>query len=242
VLVTVAAGEAFGALRRAGLRPLSLIGLVAVPALVVGAYLRGPVAVPTVLAVTVLVCFSWYLLVSARSDDPGRRAVASLGGTLLVVTWVGLLGSFAGLLLEPATFPHRHGVALLGAVVVLTVAADVGAYAVGSRFGRHLLAVRISPQKSWEGLCGGTVLTLAVAALVVPRIHPFTLAHALYLGAVVVVAAPIGDLAESLVKRDLHVKDMGSLLPAHGGVLDRVDAMLFVLPVAYFLVRLAHLA
>jgi phosphatidate cytidylyltransferase len=84
------------------------------------------------------------------------------------------------------------------------------------------------------------VLTLAVAALVVSRVHPFSLGHALLLGAVVVVLAPLGDLAESLVKRDLGVKDMGSLLPAHGGVLDRVDAMLFVMPVAYYLVRLVH--
>ncbi|MCU1493134.1 MAG: phosphatidate cytidylyltransferase [Acidimicrobiaceae bacterium] len=241
VLVTLAAGEAYGALRRGGQQPATLLGLVAVPALVVSAYLRGSTAIPVVLGIAVLVSFCWYLLDSARSGSR-RHPVTNLGGTLLVVVWVGFLGSFAGLILDPTAFPHRHGVALLGAAVLLTVAADVGAYATGSKFGKHLLAPRISPHKSWEGLAGGAVLTLAIAALVVARIHPFSMSHALLLGLVVAVVAPIGDLAESLIKRDLGVKDMGSLLPAHGGVLDRVDAMLFVLPVAYYVVRLVHLS
>lgn len=240
VLVTLAAGEAFGALRSSGRQPATLLGLVAVPALVVGAYLRGPQAVPFVLGLAVLLGFCWYLAEHLRPGDRRHRPVTNLGATLLVVVWVGLLGAFAGLLLAPATFPHGHGVAFLAGTALLTVAADVGAYAVGAKLGRHPLAPRVSPHKSWEGFVGGSVLVLVVAALVVARIHPFTLSHALLLGAVVVVLAPLGDLAESLVKRDLGVKDMGSLLPAHGGVLDRVDAMLFVLPVAYYLLRLVH--
>jgi CDP-diglyceride synthetase len=242
VLVTLAAGEAFGALRRGGLQPATLLGLVAVPFLVVGTYLHGASAIPVVLGITVLAAFVWYLAEGLLASEGSHHPVTNLGGTLLVICWVGFLGSFAGLLLAPSAFPHRHGVALLAAVAALTVASDVGAYATGARFGKHLLAPRISPHKSWEGFLGGTVLTLAVAALVVSRIHPITMSHALLLGLVVVVIAPIGDLAESLVKRDIGVKDMGSLLPAHGGVLDRVDAMLFVLPVAYYVVRLVHIS
>ena len=241
VLVTLAAGEAFGTLRRAGRDPATLLGLLAIPALVVGSYFRGPEAVPLVLGLVMILTFCWYLL-DAVGTRGARRSVTNLGATVLVVTWLGVLGSFAGLLLDPAAYPRRHGVALLVAAVALTIAADVGAYVTGSLVGRHPLATRISPNKSWEGLVGGAVLTIVVAAVVVARIHPFTLAHALLLGAVVAVVAPIGDLAESLVKRDLGVKDMGSLLPAHGGVLDRVDAMLFVLPAAYYLARIVHLA
>jgi len=241
VLVTLAAGEAFGAIRRSGREPATLLGLLAVPALVVGSYFRGPQAVPLVLGLVVLLTFCWYLL-DGTTERGAHEPVANLGATLLVVSWVGVLGSFAGLLLDPAAYPHRHGVAVLVGAVAITIAADVGAYATGSLVGRHPLARRISPNKSWEGLAGGTVLALVVAATVVARIHPFTLPHALLLGVVVAVVAPIGDLAESIVKRDLGVKDMGSLLPAHGGVLDRVDAMLFVLPAAYYLVRIVHIA
>jgi len=240
VLVAIAAGEAYGALRRGGYRPASIVGIVAAPAMVVGAYLRGASAYPVVLGITVLMIFAWYLLGGLRATTTARYDVANLGASILVVVWVGVLGAFAGLLLSPARFPHRHGVALLLAAVAITVAADVGAYAAGALFGRHRLAPAISPNKSWEGFVGGAVLGLAVAAGIISHLHPFTMAHALELAAIVVVVAPIGDLAESLVKRDLGLKDMGTLLPEHGGVLDRLDAMLFVLPLAYFFVELAH--
>lgn len=236
VVVTLAAGEAFGTLRRARRRPATLLGLLAVPALVVGSYLRGLEAIPLVLALAVVLGMVWYLL-----GPSGESATVDLGATLLVICWVGVLGAFAGLLLAPGSFPHRHGVAFLVGAVVVTVAHDVGSYAAGARLGRHHLARAISPNKTWEGFAGGTVLAFVVAGLVVARIHPFGLASAIGLAAIVAVLAPIGDLAESLVKRDLGVKDMGRLLPAHGGLFDRVDALLFVLPATYYLVRLAHL-
>jgi phosphatidate cytidylyltransferase len=236
VVLAIAAGETFGAVRLSGYQPSALIGLVAVPALVVASYLKGPVAVPVVLAI-VVVCAGTSRVVVAAAASP----VDDLGVTMLVVTWVGVLGSFAGLLLNPTAYPLRHGVAYLGAAVALTVAHDIGSFAVGSKLGRHRLAPRVSPGKTVEGLIGGTVLTLAVAAGLVAQVHPFGLANALALGAVVVVFAPLGDLFESVVKRDLGLKDMGRLLPAHGGVFDRIDAMLFVLPATYLLVRFFHI-
>jgi phosphatidate cytidylyltransferase len=236
VVLTVAAGETFGAVRLSGYQPLALIGLVAVPALIVASYLKGPAAVPVVVALVVIVAGTLRVVI-ASAESP----VDDLAVTMLVVTWVGVLGSFAGLLLNPTTYPLRHGVAYLGAAVALTVAHDVGSFAVGSKLGRHRLAPRVSPGKTIEGLIGGTVLTLAVAAGVVSQVHPFGLGNALALGAVVVVFAPLGDLFESVVKRGLGLKDMGRLLPAHGGVFDRIDAMLFVLPATYFLVRLVHI-
>ena len=236
VILAVAAGETFGAVRLSGYQPSALLGLLAVPALVVGSYLKGPEAVPVIIA-AVVVCSGAARIVVASEASP----VDDLAVTMLVVTWVGVLGSFAGLLLNPTSYPLRHGVAYLGAAVALTVAHDIGSFAVGSKLGRHRLAPRISPGKTIEGLVGGTLLTMGVAAGIVAQVHPFGLANALAFGAVVVVFAPLGDLFESVVKRDLGLKDMGRLLPAHGGVFDRIDAMLFVLPATYVLVRLVHI-
>jgi len=99
----------------------------------------------------------------------------------------------------------------------------------------------VSPKKTWEGFVGGAILAVAVSAAITGQVHPWTPGKAAVLGLVVAVVAPVGDLCESLIKRDLGLKDMGSLLPGHGGVLDRVDALLFVLPVTYYLVRVLHL-
>lgn len=235
VVVTLAAGEALGALRRGGFRPAAPLALLSAPALMVAAYDDGVVVLPVMLAASLFL--TWCFVAVRRS----RRAAADLGVSVLVTSWVGLLGAFGGALLAPATFLHRHGLAVLVAAVLLAVGNDVGAYAVGARLGRHKLAPAISPAKTWEGAVGGLVLTLLLAGLVAARIHPLDLERALLLGAVVCVLAPLGDLAESLLKRDLGVKDMGDLLPAHGGVLDRVDSILFVLPVAYYLAVAWHL-
>src|SRR5207244_4484252 len=102
------------------------------------------------------------------------------------------------------------------------------AFAVGSLIGRHPVAPSVSPHKSWEGAAGGTLAALAAGAFALPLWQPWTLASGLTLAAVACVVAPLGDLAESMLKRDLAVKDMGSLLPGHGGVLDRIDALLFM--------------
>jgi phosphatidate cytidylyltransferase len=154
--------------------------------------------------------------------------------TFLGVGYVGLFGAYAALLLA---FPNGVG-AFIG-VVVAVVANDVGALAVGSRAGRHHLAPTISPNKTWEGLVGGTVASVVVSVVVlgIVGLTPWDGGSALALGLVVSVVAPIGDLCESMIKRDLGVKDMGSVLPGHGGLLDRFDAMLFCLPAAYYLCR-----
>jgi phosphatidate cytidylyltransferase len=236
VVVTVAAGECFGALRRGGYRPATLLGLLAVPACIAGAYLKGPSALIAVLAAFVIATMLWYVTGVTREDP-----LLNIGVTISGFAWVGFLGGFAGLLLSPASFPHRHGVAYLVGAVILTVANDVGAFAVGSRLGRHKLAPRVSPGKSWEGLVGGTLLTILVAVIVMSRFHPWTMGNAVGLGIIVSVLAPLGDLGESQFKRSLGLKDIGSLLPAHGGVLDRIDGILFVLPATYLLVRALHL-
>jgi len=236
VLVTLAAAETFAALRRAGFRPATLLGLVATVGIMVSAYTKGTAALPLVLVLVLVTTMVWYL-VGAERGSP----VEGMASTLLGFTWVGLLGSFAALMLAPSVYPHRHGIAFLLGAVVATVGEDVGALAIGAWLGRHQLAPHVSPNKTWEGAIGGAVLAIVASAAITGQVHPFTPAKAAVLGAVVAVVAPIGDLCESLVKRDLGLKDMGSLLPGHGGVLDRVDALLFVLPATYYLVRLLNL-
>ncbi|HVB04901.1 MAG TPA: phosphatidate cytidylyltransferase [Acidimicrobiales bacterium] len=234
--LTLTAGEAFAALQRAGYRPATLVGLLTVPAFVVAAYLRQGSGIMTVLGCAVVLTALFHLL------RPPADPLVSMATTLFVAVWVGGLGAFGGLLLAPAQFPHRHGVTLVFAAVLLTVAHDVGSFVVGSRVGRHRIAPDISPGKTLEGLVGGTLLTVLVAVLAVGMLHPFGRLSALELGVLVSAVAPLGDLTESMVKRDLELKDMGNLLPGHGGLFDRVDALLFVLPATYALARLAHLS
>jgi phosphatidate cytidylyltransferase len=232
VLAVAAAAEAFGAFRRAGYRPATLLGLVATVSVIVGAYTRGEAALVLVSALMTVFAFLWYLAGVVRAPALPNAAVSILG-----YAWVGLFTSYAGLLLNPTTFPNRHGIAFVLGAIIGAVAYDVGGFAFGRRVGRRPLAPRVSPGKTWEGLIGGMLTALVVCAIVVSQIHPWRFKDAIALGAVVAVVAPIGDLCESMIKRDLHLKDMGSILPGHGGLLDRFDAILFVLPATYYLVR-----
>ena len=232
VVVTFAAGECFGVLRHAGYHPASLLGLVGTVSLMVGAYAKGVAALPLVLVLITVFTLIWYLFGIERGSP-----VAGTAATLLTVGWISLLGAYAGLLLSPSAFPDRHGIAFLLGAIIATVANDVGALVIGGWLGSRPLAPKISPNKTWEGLLGGAVFSILVSTVVVGSIHPWSTSNAALLGVVVAVVAPIGDLCESLLKRDLGLKDMGRLLPGHGGVLDRVDALLFVLPATYYLVR-----
>jgi phosphatidate cytidylyltransferase len=236
VVVVLAAAEAYAALRRSGSHPATLLGLVATAAVMVTAYAKGVSALPLVLVLLVVTSMVWYL-VGAERGSP----VAGISATVLGFAWVGLLGSFAALLLAPSQYPEGHGVAFLFGAVLATVADDVGALIIGGWRGRHPLAPHVSPHKTWEGLVGGTVFAVVASAAITGQVHPWTPGKAAILGLVVAAIAPVGDLCESLIKRDLGLKDMGSLLPGHGGILDRVDGLLFVLPATYYLVRVLHL-
>ena len=236
VVVTLCAAELFGAVQKAGYQPATLLGLVATAAMVLAAYWRGEPALPVVLVLTVVFTLLWYLVGVSRSA-PSQNA----GITILTVAYVGLFGSYAALMLR---LPDGSGI-LLGTVVAV-VANDVGALFAGRQFGRTPIARRISPNKSIEGALGGALASIAVSFVVLELIglHPWSAkgGSALALGALVAVLGPIGDLVESMLKRDLAVKDMGSILPGHGGLIDRFDALLFVLPAAYYLCRLLEIA
>ena len=229
VVLVLAAAEFYRAARPLGYRPATLAGLAGVGGLTVGVHLRGVEAYPIVLATAAVTIFCWFLLGIERDHPTANLAITALG-----LLWIGGLGSFAALMLR-----EPNGDSLLIAAVIGTVVYDVGGFVVGRTTGQSRLAPRISPNKTHEGLIGGIVLSVVVTTLVMnrfPGVFPWTgsLLDALWLSLAVALAAPLGDLSQSLVKRDVNVKDMGNLLPGHGGVFDRFDALLFALPAAYF--------
>ena len=233
-VITVAAVELFTALRGIGYSPATLLGIVATGALVLASYWRGEAAYPLVLFLLVVFGLLWYL-----TTGPHEHITTNLGATVLAVAWVGVLGAFAALMLGV----EEHGVGLLLGCILCTVAYDVGGLFIGGSAGRAPLAPSISPNKTVEGLAGGMAAALLVGVLTgFIGLTPWDSAgDGFMLGLVVAIAAPLGDLSESLIKRDLGIKDMGTLLPGHGGVLDRFDAMLFALPATYYLARMLDL-
>ena len=173
-------------------------------------------------------------LLNAAAETRAPTTVA-VGSTVLGSAWIGLgLGSLL-VLREMQT----EGRLIAFAVVVTVFAADTVAYLVGRLAGRHLLAPRLSPKKTWEGFVAGALAGVfaAFVTLYDTRHHYLSALQSVVLGIAVVAAAVVGDLFESALKRDLDVKDTGKLLGGHGGVLDRVDALLFAAPAAYFIVR-----
>ncbi len=228
VIVVMAAAEFYNATRRAGYHPATLVGLAASGGMVLAAYWRGEGAIPLVMALALITTLAWWLL-----DLGGEHAVANAGITVLGIVYIGVLGSFAALLLK---FPD--GIGMLFGAILVTVAADVAGLFVGQRMGRSQLSAA-SPNKTVEGVVGGFIgaIVVSVVVLGIVGVFPWEFSDALALGAVGGLLAPLGDLCESRLKRDLGVKDMGELLPGHGGVLDRFDGLLFVLPATYYLVR-----
>jgi phosphatidate cytidylyltransferase len=158
--------------------------------------------------------------------------IANVAATMLGIVYIPFFGSFAVLMRE-----LPDGTALTLAFIGAVVFYDVGAFASGSVLGRHRIAPSISPSKTWEGAAGATAFVFAMALAIGPHLGPLTVRSSAALAAIVCATAPLGDLAESLIKRDLGVKDMGSLLPGHGGMLDRLDALLLTAPAAYWLFR-----
>jgi len=236
IAVLVAQGELFGVMVKAHNQPATLVGLVAGVLMMAGAYFRGEAATPAMFALGVMATFLWFMTVPAEHRTNVTR---NIGMTVLNMAWIPLL---AGYLI--ATLKLNDGKALVFAIILLTFLFDTAAFLIGSVSGggwfQRPLAPNVSPKKSWEGLLGGTFATVvASGAFVTSFVGPFENRRidALLLGLVVAIAATLGDLAESVVKRDVGVKDMGTVLPGHGGVLDRIDSLLFVAPATFLLFR-----
>lgn len=234
VVIGLAGFEFFNAMQRNGYRPATLLGFVAIVALPIAAYWRGESAIPAIVVLTFFFGAIWFI-----SGASGRaRPLPNLGVTLLGVIWIGVFGSFAALIVDVPS----EGVSILFLAVIAAVAHDTGGFFIGRAIGRSPLTA-VSPNKTVEGLIGGVASTF-VAVFVVAVIFgvgPFGAGKAIVLALVLAVVAPIGDLTESMFKRDLGVKDMGSIIPAHGGLLDRFDGLLFVLPATYYVARILGL-
>ncbi|TLP75800.1 phosphatidate cytidylyltransferase [Nesterenkonia sphaerica] len=198
------------------------LGAAAMPA---AAYWGGVEALTLALMITGVA-----VLVGAalwRVPDPGRSIVASL----FVACWVPFLISFALLLIQVDQGEWR-----LVVVVLLVVSNDTFGYAVGVFFGKHPMAPKVSPKKSWEGFAGSMGGAILVGVLASWLIFDEPLYVGALLAAAVVVAATAGDFSESMVKRELAIKDMSHVLPGHGGVMDRLDSLVFAMPTAYFVI------
>jgi phosphatidate cytidylyltransferase len=205
-------------------RPVPAVGFAALAAMVLFARTTGVRAVLEVAVITLPVLF---LLVVARGQS---RPSVSIAGTLLGVYWIGFAFAHAVLLRE---LPHGDGVFI--DVLVGTFVGDTAAYVGGRIFGRRPLAPQISPRKTVEGLfCG---MLMAIVAVFVAGLYQtwLTQSDALLLGLAVAILAPLGDLFESLIKRDAEVKDTGHAFGAHGGALDRVDAVIFTIVGGYYI-------
>ncbi len=233
-VVAVATAAAYVELRtvlaRVNRRMDAIVAIVATWVMLLGAHQARHAGQIIGLLVLIGGAFVWHVADTKRQD-----VTASIANTILFGTWVGFLGSFAVLI---NTDPAGGAVAVL-VVMGSAALADIGAFTVGVAWGRHRIAPRLSPNKTWEGFLGGVVVAAAVSAAVVPQVVTrFSALDAVILAVACAVAAFLGDLVESMVKRDLGCKDLGFLLPGHGGVLDRVDGMLFALPVGYFVLEL----
>ena len=244
--------EFFNATSRAGFRPLREIGLIAAAALPLAAYATGSPLVPQgesgmmlVLFLTLVASMAWYLFGAGKG-----RPVANMAITLFGVFYIAGLGAYGALILRAGPWanvesvgePVVQGVAYFIVIALGTTMYDAVGYLAGSRIGRTPLSAA-SPNKTREGLLAGMGASLLTVLIFggVFKLGLDSLWQAFVLGVVIALVAPIGDLFESMVKRDLGVKDMGSVLPSHGGLLDRLDAYLFTLPAAYYTLRMLGL-
>lgn len=218
----------FAAMTR-GLRPVVLAGYVGVLAILLAATISGLEWLLGAVLLTLVLAFVLQGLAGTR-----QSITVGVGATVLGTLWVGL-GLAHVILLRDLPAEGRLAVFT---ILIAVFAADTFAYFVGRLIGRHKLAPTISPGKTWEGFVAGTLAAVAVAffALYPDRDTFLSIAESIVLGVAVALAAALGDLFESALKRDMGVKDSGRILAGHGGVLDRIDAHLFAAPAAFYVI------
>ena len=214
-------------------QPIMLGGVV----MVVVAYFYGAPALVTATAVTALVIMLWLL----RRGVDGY--VQNATGSVFTLIYVPFLGSFVALLLAEggATDFTRWDAGVKGIVtfIVVTIASDIGGYCAGVLFGRHPMAPVISPKKSWEGFAGSLVFCVVAGWALVTYLLEGDWWVGVVLGLIAVVMATLGDLCESVIKRDLGIKDMSQVIPGHGGLMDRLDSLLATIAPIWLLLHYA---
>ncbi|MFY9679991.1 phosphatidate cytidylyltransferase [Glutamicibacter protophormiae] len=180
---------------------------------------------------TYMICLVIALLV--RLTEGLKGAAASVMSSLFIISWVPLLLSFALLILE-----EPNGQWLIATILLLAVSNDTFGYIVGVLFGKHPMAAKISPKKSWEGFAGSMLGSMAVGALAMHFWLDMPWWTGVILAFFTTIAATTGDFSESMIKRELGIKDMSNLLPGHGGIMDRLDSVVFVVPLGYLISHL----
>jgi len=223
-----------------------LAGMVA---MIVSAFLWGSVALLTAFIATTLAIVVWQLAIAYFERAPVSRRDIMAG--IFAATYLPLMASFLILLLS-----QHNGNWRIAVLILLSVANDTGGYFAGVLFGKHPMAPTVSPKKSWEGFIGSVLLTTLIGILgthwvlglpwtapgrsgFFPSLFSSAVWLGILLGIMTAVTSTLGDLSESLLKRDLGIKDMGSILPGHGGILDRCDSILFSAPFVFLLLSIA---
>ena len=226
VVGAIALHEYFGMIRE--LRPLALAGFAGFGLLLLGVQLGGIEWMLAGYLATFGLGFLLYLVARTRTS-----ATVAVGSTVLGAGWIGLGLGHLVLLRGLA----EHGQLAAFTVILAVFAADTMAYFTGRLVGRHRLAPTLSPGKTWEGFVSGTATAVFVAFVALYKTGFVDGWRSIVLGGTIALSAAVGDLFESALKRDVHVKDSGSLLAGHGGMLDRIDALLFAGIASYYVVR-----
>jgi phosphatidate cytidylyltransferase len=227
VAIALAVWEFANALASRGVRVPVVPVVVGTVAMLVSTYPGGAEALVVAFALTVLAVAVW------RMPDGAEGYLRDVTAGAFTAAYVPLLAGFAVLLVRP-----DDGAARVVAFVLVVVCSDVGGYTAGVLFGRHRMAPRVSPKKSWEGLAGSALLSVVAGAVAVRLLLDGPWWGGALVGLAAALTATVGDLGESMIKRDLGIKDMGSLLPGHGGLMDRLDSLLPSAPVAWALLTL----
>ena len=236
VILAFATAEAYAALRVAGAHPATVLGIGATTLLAISVYNKGQGAIGTITVLLIFFAFIWYMNAKNTID-----VLDGIGATVFVYAWIGVFGSYALLLISPISFSDKHGLAYLLGAIILTVTNDTSALFIGRWLGHRSLNRDLSPNKTIEGFVGALVMTLLSGLIILPMISPWSALHGFEVGLVLSFVIPMGDLFESMVKRTLGVKDLGHILPGMGGILDRVDGLLFALPTMYYLSHILQL-
>jgi phosphatidate cytidylyltransferase len=240
VAALLALSEFYGLASKVGCKPQVVAGYIAA-LVILASFLFGEpsLAVAAVIALSIL-----SLATALGASNEVKDSLTSVSSTMFGVVYVALLpGCLIGIRMLPdaitrLTAPHLAS-KLLTMFFALVMMTDTGAYYVGRALGRHKLAPRISPGKTIEGAIGGFVMAVVTGVLCkMIFFHEIPITHAIALGAAIGLVGQIGDLAESMLKRGAGVKDSGNLLPGHGGMLDRIDSILFCAPLLYYYARL----
>jgi phosphatidate cytidylyltransferase len=237
-VIGLAAVEFFDKVSEKGYHPASVVGIVACFAAPLATYWVGETAIPLVIFLSFAAACATFIVSAGLESNP----MPNVAVTMLGVVWIGILGSFGAIILSISNVGDNPiGTDTLLLLALGVVANDIGALVVGSAIGKTPLRQWISPNKTVEGFLGGAAFTMITMIVVQITNRSYTwnsMGDLLMLGLVIAIAAPLGDLTESMFKRNLDVKDFGSLVKGHGGVLDRFDGFLFTLPAVYYLMRL----